>query len=143
MSNHSKLLFRNLLRTVNLNQLSPIQIQIIIALRITVLAGQKNINVDNFLKKHFGDSDCAHHLKHLVESMNESWPERIYLNKPCCQTLSYDEMLIIDLFNAVHSYRHQYFHALLCEMVSKTYCDRLHHVIKQLTHSLNSRKAAL
>lgn len=129
-----------LLHTPQLSQLSETNRKFVIALRITMLAAQRKIKIYGYLRKYF---DCARASKsflHIIETIDDIWPEKFHVQAACCPTISYDELLMIDLMDAAMHKRIMHFHGLLCEMLSKTQSERLHHNIEQLIAHIHDKK---
>lgn len=134
-------IIKMLISTPRLDLLSPFHAQVIIAMRIMAMAKIKKIDITLYLQKHFGSSKSAWHFSHMMETIQECWPEPMVVNRACCEMTSYDEMLIADLFKAAASSRTLHFHGLLCEMLPNTDVERLHHHIVRLIESAHYKKA--
>ncbi len=134
---------KHLTHTPQLYDLNEENRKIIIALRITTLAKQKKINIGSYLCKYFQCPHTSKYFLHMYETIEDTWPDKIYVHKPCSQSISYDEMLITDLIEATLQKYIMHFHGLLCEMLSKSQSERLHHNIVRLIESNHDKKVAL
>lgn len=141
MNLYPQTIIKMLVSKPSLNQLSPLQVKFITAMRITAMARIKKIDASKYLVKYFGDGLSARYFGHIIETIEDCWPEPFQLNKACAAITTYDEMLIADLIRSVSEQRIEFFHGLLCEMLSKSECERLHHNISRFIESTNDHIA--
>src|SRR3546814_15667961 len=52
------------------------------------------------LANRLGSEEAAERFLDLIGGMGSVWPEPVYVNTPCCPKLSYDEMMVLDLWTA-------------------------------------------
>jgi len=143
MCNDYNKFMKAILYKPSLQNLDDFQVRFIIAMRVSTLAKERKIDAGNYLQKYLGGKEVARYFSQMMETINESWPENINTHTPCTDNISYDEMLILDLIKSVSSGQIMYFHGMLCEMLSKSSCERLHHNIMRLIQSIQHKKAYL
>lgn len=109
-----------------LSTMPSAQMRIIVAMRIAIMAWKNRRNPKPFLVKQLGDKIAAGHFAHIVELMSDCWPEPLAVHRPCCSSVSYDEMLMLDLITAVVQREADHFHGLLGEMLGHSDRAKLH-----------------
>ena len=117
---------QSLAATPTLSAMSAAQMRIIVAMRIAVLARAKRQDPKPYLVKQLGDEIAAGHFAHIIELMDDCWPEPVAVHHPCCQQTSYDEILVLDLTMAVVQRQPEHFHGLLGEMIGRSDRQKLH-----------------
>ncbi|WP_417621062.1 hypothetical protein [Parasphingorhabdus sp.] len=106
--------------TPNLSAMPAAQMRIIVAMRIAVLARRKRLDPKPYLAKQLGDEKAARHFAHIIEMMSDCWPEPLMVHRPCCASVSYDEMLVLDLTTATVQNEPEHFHGLMGEMIGRS-----------------------
>lgn len=119
--------------TPMLSQIPSVQVRVIIAMRVAVMAHAQNQDVHSYLKQQIGGELAAKRFAHVMEAMGDCWPKPISVHRPCCANTSYDEMLMIDLITAVVQEDQQYFDGLLSEMLSSSERRKVHERISAFT----------
>lgn len=109
--------------TPKLRSMSTGQISIVIAMRVTILARAQGMGVKCYLAKQMPGEDAARHFLHIIEAMCESWPEPVMVHRPCCNKVSYDEVLLLDLVTAAARDDTKTFHNRIRDMIGER--DRL------------------
>ncbi|MEO9599488.1 hypothetical protein [Parasphingorhabdus sp.] len=117
---------QSLAATPKLSAMPAAQMRVVVAMRIAVLAWKKRQDPKPYLTKQLGDEIAAGHFAHIVEIMNECWPEPMAVHRPCCSQTSYDEMLVVDLVTSVVQDQSEHFHGLLGEMIGRSDRQKLH-----------------
>jgi len=105
--------------TADIRAIEPTHARLVWALRYTHMASRTRTYAPGVLARQLG-SHCGVHSFHVfLDEVGRSWPEPIALHPPCQATLSYDEMLLVDLANAAARDDRAHFDAFVRDMVSQ------------------------
>ncbi|NJM51719.1 MAG: hypothetical protein HC843_13335 [Sphingomonadales bacterium] len=108
-----------------LQDVPPLQMRIVVALRIAVMAGRHKRPVEPYLAGHLGSTRAAAAFTGLIHIMGDMWPDPFTVHPPCCRQTSYDEMLLLDLVTATLRGEPDQFSGLLSDMLNAKQVRRL------------------
>lgn len=111
------------------------QVRIIISMRVAVLAHGQGFGIKPYLAKQLCNTEATQHFAQAMERMGDCWPEPVTVHQPCCATISYDEMLFLDLVTAVVKGEEEYFHDLLSDMIDERARVLLHRSLSKFAAS--------
>lgn len=97
----SPILNRHFAPTPSLTELQEPQARLIRAFRLAVLFGKAGRCPIEQIAPMIGGVASAAHFVRVVQVMGAHWVEPIRIYRPCCPQSSPDEMLLLDLINAM------------------------------------------
>lgn len=100
-----------------LSALPEPQARLVRAFRLTVLFGKAGKCPIAQIMPWVGGLASATHFVRVVQILGTYWPEPIRIYRPCCPQSSTDEMLLLDMINAMVLRDLAGFRALLSDMV--------------------------
>ncbi|WP_430413769.1 hypothetical protein [Parasphingorhabdus sp.] len=134
-------LAQSLTATARISDMPTGQKSVIMAMRVAILARIEKQSPKPYLTRQFGDEVTAGHFAHIIELMGDCWPEPMVVHRPCCSSVTYDEMLLLDLVTATVQNEPQHFDGLLSEMIGRSDRQKLGLVFaKFVNHFAYERK---
>ena len=86
--------------TPDIRTVAPVHARIVRALRYTHLSRRGRSFCCDDLAEQLGAPLAVHSFLVFLDEAGRAWPEPIVLNPPCCNRMSYDEMLLVDCATA-------------------------------------------
>ncbi len=108
-----------LLATPELNEISPVHARLVCAMRYVHMARAQRTYCCRALASQIGSADGVRPFHVFMDETGRAWPEQIALNRPCQMSLSYDEMLLVDLCTAAARKERKVFDELVEDMIGK------------------------
>lgn len=121
----------------------PADQRIILALRTAVLQTHCKQDPVESMGQILGSQKAAGALVHVLRIIGENWPEPVTVQPPCCQMVSMDEQLIVDLVASAIQDNRPGYDRLLCEMLDEDVRDHVYNAIQAFIRPyLAARSAA-
>lgn len=117
MATTSNLVAKLLPKPPKLAQLSVTYLRIVTAMRVTVMGQAQDFDVKPYLIRQFHCEKIAEDFAEIVTVMQRAWPEPVMVHRPCRNHMSYDEVWMVDLVQAVAQGDRRAFDDLIRDMV--------------------------
>ena len=108
---------QNLLVTPDLNEIAPVHARLVCAMRYVHMARAQRSHCCRALATQLGSPNAVRPFHVFMDEAGRAWPDPIALNRPCQMSLSYDEMLLIDLCTAAARKERGVFDELVEDMI--------------------------
>ncbi len=108
---------QNLLATPDLNEIAPVHARLVCAMRYIHMARAQRSYCCRVLSTQLGTPDAVRPFHVFMDETGRAWPDPIALHRTCQMSLSYDEMLLVDLATAAARNERGVFDELVEDMI--------------------------
>ena len=115
-----------------------ISMHVIMAMRLCVICTRTDQDPVAALEQRFRSGLAARRFRVLVIAIDQAWPERFMISRPCCAHLTPDEAMIADLAATAAYGDRSAFDTVARDMLSAEARDQLHIRFSAFLRALNA-----
>ncbi len=112
------------------------ELAILTSFRATAIAGDTLQGLSDHAAQKLGSHILARQLGLIVAAIGDVWADPFVLSRPCCGTLTYDEVTLIGMVRTVAAPDRSAFNELLCDMLAEDSRDFLYGLFRRFSQTI-------